>query len=142
MQIIDYKTYVIGTPWRNLTLLVIETDSDIRGIGEARVVGKTHTVIEYLKDVRRHIIGAEITDIEDLYRRFTHLDFGVAGEVVMTGLALVEMACWDAIGKKTKMPVYKLLGGKVNNKIMAYANGWYHVERTPKDFHEAAKKVI
>ena len=142
MKIIDYKTYVIGTPWRNLTLLVIETDSGITGIGEARVVGKTHTVIEYLKDVRRHIIGAEITDIEDLYRRFTHLDFGVAGEVVMTGLALVEMACWDAIGKKTKMPVYKLLGGKVNNKIMAYANGWYHVERTPKDFHEAAKKVM
>ena len=142
MKIKDYKTYVIGTPWRNLTLLVIETDSDIRGIGEARVVGKTHTVIEYLKDVRRHIIGAEVTDIEDLYRRFTHLDFGVAGEVVMTGLALVEMACWDAIGKKTKMPVYKLLGGKVNNKIMAYANGWYQVERTPKDFHEAAKKVM
>ena len=142
MKIKDYKTYVIGTPWRNLTLLVIETDSDIRGIGEARVVGKTHTVIEYLKDVRRHIIGAEVTDIEDLYRRFTHLDFGVAGEVAMTGLALVEMACWDAIGKKTKMPVYKLLGGKVNNKIMAYANGWYQVERTPKDFHEAAKKVM
>ena len=142
MKIIDYKTYVIGTPWRNLTLLVIETDSGITGIGEARVVGKTHTVIEYLKDVRRHIIGAEITDIEDLYRRFTHLDFGVAGEVVMTGLALVEMACWDAIGKKTKMPVYKLLGGKANNKIMAYANGWYHIERTPNDFHEAAKKVM
>ena len=117
MKIIDYKTYVIGTPWRNLTLLIIETDSDIRGIGEARVVGKTHTVIEYLKDVRRHIIGAEITDIEDLYRRFTHLDFGVAGEVVMTGLALVEMACWDAIGKKTKMPVYKLLGGKVGGQM-------------------------
>ena len=142
MKIKDYKTYVIGTPWRNLTLLVIETDSDIRGIGEARVVGKTHTVIEYLKDVRRHIIGAEVTDIEDLYRRFTHLDFGVAGEVAMTGLALVEMACWDAIGKKTKMPVYKLLGGKVNNKIMAYANGWCQVESPPKDFHEAAKKVM
>ena len=35
----------------------------------------------------------------------------------MTGLALVEMACWDAIGKKVGMPVYKLMGGKVNDKI-------------------------
>jgi len=142
MKIVDYKTYVIGTPWRNLTLLVIETDSNIRGIGEARVVGKTHTVIEYLKDVRRHIIGAEVTDIEDLYRRFTHLDFGVAGEVVMTGLALVELACWDAIGKETKMPVYNLLGGKTNNQIMAYANGWYQVDRTPEEFFKAAEKVV
>ncbi|MBH91058.1 MAG: dehydratase [Candidatus Marinimicrobia bacterium] len=142
MKITDYKTYVIGTPWRNLTLLVIETDSSILGIGEARVVGKTHTVIEYLKDVKRHIIGADVTNIEDLYRRFTHLDFGAPGEVVMTGLALVEMACWDAIGKKTNMPVYKLLGGKVNDKILAYANGWYQVERTPNEFHDAAKSVM
>ena len=79
---------------------VIETDEGITGLGEARVVGKTHTVIEYLKDVKRHIIGANVFDIEDIYKRFTLLDFGVSGEIAMTGLALVEMACWDAIGKK------------------------------------------
>ena len=60
----------------------------------------------------------------------------------MTGLALVEMACWDAIGKKTNLPVYKLLGGKVNNKIKAYANGWYKVGRDPQKFNVEAKKVI
>ena len=142
MKITDYQTYVYGTPWRNLTILVIETSEGIQGFGEARVVGKTHTVIEYLKDVRRHIIGADIFDIEDLYRKFTLLDFGVSGEVAMTGLALVEMACWDAIGKKTNLPVYKLLGGKVNDKIMAYANGWYQEDRTPDKFHDAAKRVV
>jgi len=142
LKITDYHTYVYGTPWRNLTIFVIETSEGIQGFGEARVVGKTHTVIEYLKDVRRHIIGADIFDIEDLYRRFTLLDFGVSGEVAMTGLALVEMACWDAIGKKTNMPVYKLLGGKLNDKIMAYANGWYQGERTPDKFHDAAKCVV
>ena len=142
MKIKNYQTYVIGTPWRNLTLLVIETDCGIRGIGESRVVGKTHTVLEYLKDIRRHIIGAEVTDIEHLYRKLTLLDFGVAGEITMTGLALVEMACWDAIGKKTNMPVYKLLGGKVQNEIKAYANGWYQMDRTPENFNKAAKRVI
>ena len=142
MKITDYKTYVFGTPWRNLTLFVIETDEGIRGYGEARVVGKTHTVIEYLKDVKRHILGADVFDIEELYRRFTLLDFGVSGEVAMTGLALVEMACWDCIGKKTNLPVYKLLGGKLNDKIMAYANGWYKVDRMPEQFNEAAIKVV
>ncbi len=142
MKITDYKTYVFGTPWRNLTLFVVETDEGIRGYGEARVVGKTHTVLEYLKDVKRHIIGADVFDIEELYRRFTLLDFGVSGEVAMTGLALVEMACWDCIGKKTNLPVYKLLGGKLNDKIMAYANGWYKVDRVPDQFKEAAVKVV
>ena len=142
MKITDFKTFVFATPWRNLTLFVIETDEGITGLGEARVVGKTHTVIEYLKDIKRHIIGVDVFDIEDLYKRFTLLDFGVSGEIAMTGLALVEMACWDAIGKKVDMPVYKLIGGKVNDKIKAYANGWYKVNRDPVEFNNEAKKVI
>lgn len=142
MKITGFKTYVIGTVWRNLTYLVLETDAGIHGIGEARVVAKTHTVVEYLKDVRRHIIGHHVHDIEDLYRRFTLVDFGLPGEVVMTGLALVEMACWDCIGKQANLPVYKLLGGKVRERVPAYANGWYTVDRTPESFAAAAKKVV
>jgi galactonate dehydratase len=142
MKIKSYRTEVIATPWRNLTLLILETECGLEGYGEARVVGKTHTVTEYLKDVKRHIIGHEVYDIEDLYQRLTLLDFGVGGEVVMTGLALVEMACWDLIGKKANLPVYKLLGGKVREKIPVYANGWYTGERSVQAFYEAAKKVV
>ena len=117
-----------------------ECRCDARGHqpGEARVVGKTHTVAQYLLDVRRHIVGHDPHDIEALYRRLTLLDFGSAGEVVMTGLALIEMACWDIIGKQAKLPVYQMLGGKVRDKIPAYANGWYTVERTPDNFAAAA----
>jgi galactonate dehydratase len=141
MKIVDYRIHIVGTPWRNLTILVLETDEGITGLGEARVVGKTHTVIEFLKDVRRHFIGQDVADIEALYQRFTLLDFGSAGEVAMTGLALVEMACWDILGKKANLPVYQLIGGKVHDKIPAYANGWYKVEREPEAFAQAAKVV-
>ena len=142
MKITDFKTFVIATPWRNLTYLVLETDEGFRGVGEARILGKTHTVLEFLKDVRRHIVGYEVYDIEELYKRFTLLDFGSPGEVVMTGLALVEMACWDIIGKKANLPVYQLIGGKVHDRIPAYANGWYTGDRTPEAFALAAKKVV
>ena len=142
MKITGYRTYVVGTPWRNLTYLVLESNEGLEGIGEARVLGKTHTVLEYLKDVERHFVGHSVYDIEDLYDRFTLLDFGSAGEVVMTGLALVEMACWDLMGKKTGLPVYQLIGGKVRDKIPAYANGWYQVEREPDEFAKAAQRVV
>jgi len=142
LKITGYRTYVVGTPWRNLTYLILETDEGLTGVGEARVLGKTHTVLEFLKDTKRHFIGHDVYDIEALYRRFTLLDFGSPGEVVMTGLALVEMACWDIIGKKANLPVYQLIGGKVHDRIPAYANGWYTGERSPEAFAKAAEKVV
>lgn len=142
MRITDYRCFTVSTGWRNLTYLMLETDEGICGFGEAHIVGKTHTVREYLKDVRRHIIGHDVYNIEELYNKLTLLDFGAPGQVTMTGLALVEMACWDCIGKKAGLPVYKLIGGAVRDKIPAYANGWYMVERTPEAFHAAAKKVV
>jgi len=142
MKTTGFRTLVLGTPWRNLTYCIIETDEGITGVGEARVLGKTHTVTEYLKDVERHFIGHDPFDVEALYRRMTLLDFGKPGEVVYTGLALVELAFWDIIGKSCGEPVYKLLGGQVQDRIPAYANGWYTVERTAESFAQAARKVV
>lgn len=142
MKITDYRCYTVATGWRNLTYLILETNEGIAGYGEAHIVGKTHTVREYLKDIRHHVVGCDVYDIESLYQRLTLFDFGAPGQVVMTGLSLIEMACWDCIGKKARLPVYKLLGGEVNHRIPAYANGWYRVERTPDAFHAAARVVI
>lgn len=142
MKITNYEVFTLSTGWRNLTYLMIETNEGIVGFGEAHIVGKTHTVREYLRDIRRHIIGHDVFDIEALYEKITLLDFGAPGQVAMTGLALVEMACWDCIGKKLRQPVYKLIGGAVRTEIPAYANGWYTVERTPEAFHAAARRVV
>ena len=142
MKTTGFRTLVLGTPWRNLTYCIIETDAGITGIGEARVLGKTHTVREYLRDAERHFIGHDPFDIEALFRRMTLLDFGKPGEVVHTGLALVELAFWDIIGKACNQPVYKLLGGQVADRVQAYANGWYTVEREPEQFASAARRVL
>jgi galactonate dehydratase len=140
MKIVDYKCFTVSTGWRNLTYLMVTADDGTTGFGEAHIVGKTHTVREYLKDVRRHIIGHDVFDIESLYNKFTLVDFGAPGQVTMTGLALVEMACFDCIGKKLGVPVYKLIGGAVRESVPVYANGWYTVERTPESFAEPRKR--
>ena len=142
MKTTGFRTLVLGTPWRNLSYIVIETDEGLTGVGEARVLGKTHTVAEYLKDAQRHFIGHDPFDVEALYRRMTLLDFGKPGEVVYTGLAMVELAYWDIIGKATGQPVFKLMGGQVKSRVPAYANGWYTVERSPEQFASAAKTVV
>jgi galactonate dehydratase len=90
----------------------------------------------------RHLIGRDPFEIESLCQQLVRLDYGRSGEIAMSALAVIEMACWDIVGKALGMPVYRLLGGKVRDRIEAYANGWYTVERTPEAFHEAARRAV
>jgi galactonate dehydratase len=143
MKIVDVKPYVVSTAWRNLTYVRVLTDDGLEGVGEARMINHTDALLGYLAEATpNHIIGSDPTRIEDLVRRMYLNDYGRPGEIVMSGIAVVEMACWDIFGKAVNKPVYQLLGGAVRDTIKAYANGWYTVERTPEEFHAAAKRAI
>lgn len=143
MKITRVTPMVLGTEWRNLVFVKVETDEGLVGIGESRPPNKTSSVLGYLTDaVPRYVLGHDPFEIERLTQRMFREDFGRAGEIVMTGIALIEIACWDIMGKALNQPVYRLLGGAVRQKIKAYANGWYTVERTPEQFHAAAKIAV
>ena len=141
MKISKLTPMVLGTPWRNLTFLKMETDEGLTGWSEVRSI-RPDALLGYVKQIeKRYVLGSDPFDIEALIRRGFVDDFLRMNDISAAGLALVEMACWDIVGKALKQPVYKLLGGATRDKIKAYANGWYTVERTPKAFEEAAKKV-
>ena len=143
MRISKVTPLVLGTPWRNLTFLKVETDEGLVGVGEARVLNRTDAVLGYLSEaIPRYVLGSDPFQVERLVQRMFREDFGRAGEIIMTATALVEVACWDIIGKALDQPVYRLLGGEVRERIKAYANGWYDVERTPGEFFEAAQRVL
>ncbi|MTE18913.1 mandelate racemase/muconate lactonizing enzyme family protein [Streptomyces sp. TRM43335] len=143
MRITGISTHVVGTPWRNLTYVQVHTDEGLTGVGETRMLGHTDALVGYLREAEaNHIAGSDPFAVEDLVRRMKYGDYGRAGEIVMSGIAVVEMACWDIKGKALGVPVWQLLGGRVTEKVKAYANGWYTVERTPEAFHQAALKVV
>ena len=43
----------------------------------------------------------------------------------MTAISAIDIAIWDIIGKITKKPVFKLLGGRTKEKIPVYASKLY-----------------
>jgi len=90
------------------------------------------------RQVDHRVIGHDPHDIEDLYRRLTLLDFGSAGEVVMTGLALVEMACWDIVGKSLNQPIYELMGGQVHERLRSYTYLYPAADQDPTEFYNSA----
>ncbi len=143
MKISNVTPMVLGTEWRNLTIVKVETDDGLVGVGECRALNRTDGVLGYLSEAApRYILGEDPFNVEALVARMFREDFGRAGEITQTVTALLEVACWDIIGKALDQPVYKLLGGAVRHQIKGYANGWYTGERTPDEFHAAAKKVL
>jgi galactonate dehydratase len=143
MKIVNVTPMVLGTPWRNLTFVKVETDEGITGVGEARAWNRTQAVLGCLAEsTPLYVLGHDPFNIEHLVQRMFREDFGRAGEVVMTGIAMLEIACWDIMGQALGQPVYRLLGGAVRDRIKAYANGWYTVERTPDEFAAAAKRAV
>ena len=143
MKISKVTPLIMGTPWRNLTYVKVETDEGLEGVGEVRVLNRTDALLGYLKEaVPRYVLDQDPFDIENIVQRMLRNDFVGGNDISMSGIAIIEMACWDIMGKALNQPVYRLLGGAVREKIKAYANGWYTVERTPDEFHAAARRAI
>ncbi len=143
MKITDLKVYVMGSAWRNFVFARLRTDDGLEGIGEARPVNREEAVAAHLDAIaHRYVLGSDPFNIEDLVLRITRDDYEIPGATEMTALAIVEMACWDVIGKALGQPIYRLLGGACRDRIRAYANGWYQVARTPEEFAQAARRVV
>jgi galactonate dehydratase len=143
VKISALRTAVVGTPWRNLTLVELRTDEGLTGVGEVRMLGHTDALLGYLAEAEdRYITGADPFAIEALVQRMYRGDYARAGEIAMSAIACVELACWDIVGQALGQPVHRLLGGAVRERIPAYANGWYTVEREPEEFAAAARTVV
>ena len=143
MRIKSVTPLVLGTEWRNLLFVKVETDEGIVGVGEARALNRLDAILGYLQlAVPRYVLGSDPFEIEDLLHRMWRDDYALMGETALTGCALIEIACWDIMGKALDEPVYRLLGGAVRDKIKAYGNGWYTVERSPEEFHAAARRAV
>jgi galactonate dehydratase len=125
-----------------LTFLQLSTDEGLTGVSEVRLANRTNALLGYLADVKPRVLGADPFRIELLVQRMFRDDYGRVGEVVASAISLVEVACWDIVGKAANLPVYVLLGGAVRDRLKAYANAWYQVPRTPADFARAAQAAV
>jgi galactonate dehydratase len=143
MKISQMSVLVMGSAWRNLTFLKLTTDEGLTGVSEVRLSNRTNALLGYLEECKkRYILGTDPFRIEHTVQRMFRDDYGRVGEICASAISLVEVACWDIVGKAANLPVYALLGGAVRDRLKAYANAWYQVPRTPDDFARAARAAV
>jgi 2-dehydro-3-deoxyphosphogalactonate aldolase len=128
MKLADIETFVVGNPpphygGRYFVFAKLVTDRRVSGIGEAYCVPfEPHLVAKMIEDVfGRYLEGEDPHDIERIWRRVYSSGFTQHPDLALMGvLSALEMACWDIIGKEANQPVYKLLGGRVHERLRSY----------------------
>ena len=114
MKITDLKCAIIG----DNPIVRITTDEGIEGLGQAEWTKPyLKPFVLYYKEA---ILGQDPTDVERVMSRIRRLgSFKPWGAAV----SAIEVALWDIAGKAAGVPVYKLLGGKVRDKVRVYNGG-------------------
>ncbi len=128
MKLTDVKTFVVGNPppgygGRYFVFVKLTTDGNVHGVGEAYSVPfHPDLVARMLVDIfERYLQGEDPHDIERIWRRVYAAGYTQHPDLTLMGvLSALEMACWDIIGKEAGQPVYKLLGGRVHERLRSY----------------------
>ena len=142
MKITEIETFTVGAGWKNWLFVKVHTDSGIHGVGEGTLNGFIKTTEAGVHELKHLAIGQDPLRINALAKRMLDSVSLDGGHIHRTVIAAIEVACWDILGKSLGVPIHQLLGGRVRDSVLGYANGWYRTERTPESFLEAAKAVL
>jgi galactonate dehydratase len=142
MRITGIETYTVGAGWKNWLFVKVLTNAGLHGIGEGTLNGFIRTTEAAVHELQHLAIGQDPRRITALAKRLLDSVSLDGGHIHRTAIAAIEVACWDILGKSLGVPVYQLLGGRIRDSVLGYANGWYRAERTPEAFAAAAEAVV
>jgi galactonate dehydratase len=113
-------TTVRGFPVGTKAYVKIETNRNITGWGE--ITGSEPRVASSLAESFRELLVDENpTRIEHLWQKLYRSHRDMRGGPFMTHtISAVDMALWDITGKLWGVPVYRLLGGPLRDKVRMY----------------------
>jgi len=123
VKITRIETRVVNADMRNWIFVRVETDQPgLYGWGEATLEWKTRAVTGAIADLEPIMIGTDPRDIEQAVRRMNKHGFWKLGVIGTTAISAIEVALWDILGKDLGVPVWRLLGGKVRDRVPVYTH--------------------
>ena len=151
IKIMTSRSPVEGTTWYPIVVRV-NTDEGISGIGEVGLAygNAQNAAFGILKDFSPLVLGMDPFDSERIWSKLMTKTFWGqgGGSVIFGGISAIDAALWDIKGKALNVPVYRLLGGKTNQKLRSYASqiqfDWAKTARAlsePAEYAEAALKA-
>lgn len=159
MKITSIECYLAEGGLGGFVTVKVNTDEGVSGFGEAGLAyGKcSQAAFGQCQDFAKIVLGMDPFNTEEIWEHLhRHTFWGMGGGVVITSaMAAIDTACWDIKGKVLHMPVYKLIGGKTNKKLRAYASqlqfGWRSIIEKgdaldllydPQEYYDVVKDAV
>jgi L-alanine-DL-glutamate epimerase-like enolase superfamily enzyme len=141
MTICDVRTTLLRMPWpdtpwlkghafgktRDILVLEIETKGGIVGMGYLNpFLPVLRTIAMCLEEaIIPRILGKDATAVEAIWRDLWRATLTAGrGGIVMMAISAVDIALWDAVGKRAGLPLHRLWG-HFRAKIPAYGSGCF-----------------
>ncbi|MGI6790604.1 galactonate dehydratase [Aminivibrio sp.] len=119
--------------------LKITTDEGVEGWGEPVVEGRADTVAAAVREMGEYLVGADPTRIEDLWQTLYRGGFYRGGPILMSAISGIEQALWDISGKMAGLPIHRMLGGAVRDRMRVYS--WIGGDRPDDVVAEARRRI-
>ncbi|MFD7920015.1 mandelate racemase/muconate lactonizing enzyme family protein [Streptomyces sp. NPDC059740] len=134
MRITAVKCALIG----DSPVVRVVTDEGVDGYGQIESYKPfARAFVPYFE---QFVLGGDPTNVESVMLRVRRLGGTKPWGCVVSA---IETAIWDIAGKAAGLPVHKLLGGKVRDRVRVY-NGGVRFPRAgdePEDFAELMRKL-
>jgi L-alanine-DL-glutamate epimerase-like enolase superfamily enzyme len=116
-KIRDIKVMMLQGP-RTYTLVKVESDAGLHGIGEA--YGSPGVgVKEGILELKSALVGKDPLGIDALMTGLGTRTDG-SGHMLLRAVSGIEMALWDLAGKTLGVPTTTLLGGRFRERVRMY----------------------
>jgi galactonate dehydratase len=130
----------------SLLFVRIHTSEGITGLGEMHPAGVTsggrYTGNGFIQFIEEYLVGKDPTHIERHWQHMFRRSLFRGGADAMAAISGVDMALWDIAGKLVGLPVYKLLGGPVREKVKLFATPTTYDDWTPERLAENAIQLV
>ena len=126
------ETFYVAPRW---LFVRVEASDGAVGWGEASLEGHAEAVDGAMESLRDRFLGHDPFAIEDIWQIAYRGGFYRGGPVLMSALSGLDQALWDLKGKALGLAAWEMLGGKLRDRVRAYA--WIGGDR-PDDIAEAA----
>ena len=144
LKIAKVEPYVLRIGNRSdIVCARVQTADGLYGWGEGTTPPTVAPVVATIRALEKLVKGESAWNVEKLWRRMYITEENTLGGTLYAGISAIDIALWDIVGKKLNAPVYKLLGGKINEKIRIYTSyRWGNIPRTRDAYFQRTKELI